>query len=207
MTRGLHRLHHSGQSHFITVSCYRREQRFVSAASRDLFLLCLEAMRRKFVVLVYGYVVMPEHVHLLMSEPKVKVLDDAMHWLKLTFSKRWKSLRKQNGFEDGEELELTSPGEEVERKPEKPSGRFWQKRGFDRNVRDAREFANVLDYIHRNPVKRELVKIPEEWTWSSYRHYAYREVLLVEIESEWTARDRESKITGQKRTFLPPPEE
>jgi putative transposase len=44
-------------------------------------------MRRKFVVFVYGYVVMPEHVHLLMSEPKVKALDDAMHWLKLAFAK------------------------------------------------------------------------------------------------------------------------
>ena len=72
-------------------------------------------------------------------------------------------------------------------------------------MRDAWEFANVLDYIHRNPVKRELVKRPEEWKWSSYRHYTLREVLAVEIESEWTARDREAKITGQKRTFLPPP--
>jgi hypothetical protein len=107
----------------------------------------------------------------------------------------------------GDELVLTPPEEVAKRELGKTLGRFWQKRSFDRNVRDAREFANVLDYIHRNPVKRKLVKCPEEWKWSSYRHYAFREVGPVGIESEWTARDREAKITGQKRKFLPPPEE
>jgi hypothetical protein len=76
---------------------------------------------------------------------------------------------------------------------------------FDRNVRDAEEFSNELDYIHRNPVKRGLVEQPEDWKWSSYRHYALREVGPVAIESEWTARDREAKLTDRKRKFLPPP--
>jgi putative transposase len=59
---------------------------------------------------------------------------------------------------------------------------FWQKCSFDRNVRDAREFSNELDYIRRSPAERGLVKQPEEWKWSSYRHYALREVGPVEIE-------------------------
>jgi putative transposase len=205
MTRGLRRLHHSGQSHFITVSCYEREQRFDSPAPRDLFLLSLEAMRRKFVVFVYGYVVMPEHVHLLLSEPKVKVLDDAMHWLKLAFAKRWKSLQRTDGVAPLALAPTMASTEEEGRERGISPGRFWQKRSFDRNVRDAREFSNELDYIHLNPVKRGLVKEPQEWKWSSYRHYSLREIGPVEIESEWTARDREAKITGQKRTFLPPP--
>src|ERR1700761_6069991 len=121
MTRGLFRLHHSGQSHFITVSCYRCEKRFASAASRDLFLLCLEAMRRKFVVFVYGYVVMPEHVHLLMSEPRGKVWDDATRWMRVAFSKRWKSLQKQSAM--GGTLVLTPPRGGVEAEAEARSGR------------------------------------------------------------------------------------
>ena len=52
---------------------------------------------------------------------------------------------------------------------------FWQKRYYDRNVRDAREFAVKLRYLHRNPVKRGLVKEPGDWEWSSFRHYALRE--------------------------------
>ena len=82
---------------------------------------------------------------------------------------------------------------------------FWQKRYYDRNVRDAREFGVKLRYLHRNPVKRGLVKDPGEWKWSSFRHYAFREIGVVEIESEWTARDRELKMFGgPARIFLSP---
>ncbi|HEY1264695.1 MAG TPA: hypothetical protein VGF06_14305 [Terriglobales bacterium] len=61
-----------------------------------------------------------------------------------------------------------------------------------------------LRYLHRNPVKRGLVESPEDWKWSSFRHYALREVGTVEIESEWTARDREQKVSGKARIFLRP---
>jgi hypothetical protein len=83
------------------------------------------------------------------------------------------------------------------------SGSFWQARGYDRNVYSAKEFAEKLRYIHENPVKRGLVKAAEDWKWSSFRHYAFREVGVVEIESEWTARDRETCIAGGgPRIFL-----
>jgi hypothetical protein len=60
-----------------------------------------------------------------------------------------------------------------------------------------------LRYLHRNPVKRGLVKQPAEWKWSSFRHYALREIGVVEIESQWTARDRETKaLGGPERVFL-----
>jgi putative transposase len=85
-------------------------------------------------------------------------------------------------------------------------GNFWQKRYYDRNLRDSREFTIKLRYLHRNPVKRGLVVNPEDWKWSSYRHYALREAGAVEIESEWTARDREQQAsgTGATRIFLLP---
>jgi hypothetical protein len=70
-------------------------------------------------------------------------------------------------------------------------------------ARDAEEFREKLRYIHRNPVKRGLVNDATEWKWSSYRHYALREVGVVEIESEWTARDRE-KQGDTDRIFLNP---
>ena len=54
-------------------------------------------------------------------------------------------------------------------------------------MRDEREFMEKLRYLHRNPVKRGLVKQPAEWKWSSFRHYALREIGVVEIESQWTA--------------------
>lgn len=62
-----------------------------------------------------------------------------------------------------------------------------------------------LRYMHRNPVKAGLCELPEDWRWSSFRHYALREKGVVEIESEWTARDRERQETGGgERIFLIP---
>ena len=182
MTRGLHRYHESRQSHFVTFSCYRRRANFTSAETCDLFLVCLEAMRRRFAMCVYGFVVMPEHVHLLLSEPQQRTLADAMHYLKLSFAKRLRR-RRSNCQADS----------------------FWQKRYYDRNIRDADEFTVKLRYLHRNPVKRGLVKEPADWKWSSFRHYALREVGVVEVESQWTALDRESQQRGGvARVFLCP---
>jgi hypothetical protein len=82
-------------------------------------------MRRRFALCVYGYVVMPEPVHLLLSEPQRGLLADALHYLKLSFAKRL------------------------------GSGVFSQKRYYDRNVRDEREFVEKLRYIRRNPVRRD----------------------------------------------------
>ncbi len=91
MPQGLRRYHQSGHSHFVTFSCYRRQPNFSSEEIYDLFPECLERMRRRFDMCIYGYVVMPEHVHLLPSEPERGTLADAIHYLKLSFSKRVKS--------------------------------------------------------------------------------------------------------------------
>jgi len=176
MPRGLYRFHHSGHSHFITFSCYRRQPFFSNASTYDLFQFCLERMRRPFELLVYGYVVMPEHVHLLLSEPEKDNLADAVHFLKLSFTKRLRS--QVSAQEMGANL-----GHAID-------GSFWQKRYYDRNVRDHEEFINDLKYIHRNPAKRGLVEKPEDWPWSSYRRYALDEQGTVTVESPWATYKR-----------------
>src|SRR6476646_6159275 len=71
MPWGLARFHHSGQSHFVTFCCYHRRRLFTTDVSRRIFESALERVRRRFRLQVYGYVVMPEHVHLLLSEPQL----------------------------------------------------------------------------------------------------------------------------------------
>jgi REP element-mobilizing transposase RayT len=82
MPKGLRRFHGGGERHFITCSCYRRQPFLGSARRRDVFLQILEQVRRKFDFVVWGYVVMPEHFHLLVSEPRNKSLSRAMQVLK-----------------------------------------------------------------------------------------------------------------------------
>jgi putative transposase len=111
---------------------------------------------------------MPEHVHLLISEPERETVATAVQSMKLSSSLRTAARRGRNG----------------KRSP------LWQKRYYDRNIRDYDEFVEKLRYLHRNPVKRGLVETCENWKWSSFRHYATREDCGVEIESQWTADKR-----------------
>jgi putative transposase len=88
MPWSLKRYHESNQSHFLTFSCYRRQQKFQELCLRDLFVRCLEQTRLRFGMRVYGFVVMPEHVHLLISEPDGSSLASAVQSLKLAMAKR-----------------------------------------------------------------------------------------------------------------------
>ena len=164
MPWGLKRFHESHQLHFLTFSCYHRRPNFGSVASRTVFESALERIRQKFGLCVYGYVVMPEHVHLLVNEPERGTLAQAMQSLKQGVARR---------------MALRAPDP------------FWQARYYDFNLWSERKFTEKLRYIHRNPVKRGLVQRPEDWAWSSFRHYVNGEVGPVEIESQWTARRRE----------------
>lgn len=164
MTAGLKRYQFTGELHFITFSCYQRKPYLSSPAARSLFERTLERMRVRYRFFVIGYVVMPEHVHLLVGEPVDERLSTAIHALKLSVSK----LSQQHPF--------------------------WQSRYYDFNVYSARKHVEKLRYIHRNPVKRGLVQEPMGWKWSSFRHYATGEPGIVEIESFWTRESREKRV-------------
>ncbi len=173
MPWGLKRYHESGQTHFITFTCYHRFKLLDSAKSRRAFEVALERVRRKYQLCVYGYVVMPEHVHLLLSEPEDSNLAQAIKSLKQGVARRL-----GGPFKPGVGLSGSSRT-------------FWQERYYDHNVRNYESFVTKLRYIHRNPVKRELCSSPEDWQWSSYVHYATGVEGIVQIESQWTASRRE----------------
>jgi putative transposase len=160
MTKGLHRYQQSGDFHFITFSCYHRLPCLGRPSSRNLFESALERIRRRYSFAVLGYVVMPEHVHLLVNEPRLTTLGRALQALKLSVSVR---------------------------RNERP---FWQPRYYDFNVFSSAKTTEKLRYIHRNPVHRGLVEKPEQWPWSSFQHYATGLEGTVEIESFWTASRR-----------------
>ena len=134
------------------------------------FLQALEYSRRRFQMCVFGYVVMPEHVHLLVNEPLSGTIAEFMQLLKTKVSIQ---ARKDGRRSEGEQP-------------------FWQARYFDHNVRNYAGFVTQLRYIHRNPVKRGLCKAPGEWPWSSFRAWATGEIGTVEVENEWTAMRREA---------------
>jgi putative transposase len=82
MPWGLKRFHETQQVHYLTFSCYRRFPSLANARACDTFVSALERVRKSHQLCVYGYVVMPEHVHLLINEPECGHLAQAMQSLK-----------------------------------------------------------------------------------------------------------------------------
>ncbi len=173
MTQDLHRFYGGRDLHFLTFSCYRRQPLFSSATRCDLFLQILERVRRRYRLVVVGYVVMPEHVHLLLSEPQRETLSTAIQALKLGF------VRSLAG--DGVRPFPRSRKSGETRGTQVTPRRFWQARFYDFNVWTERKRIEKLRYIHRNPVTRGLVTSPEQWRWSSFRWYCCGEAGPVRI--------------------------
>jgi putative transposase len=138
MPWGLQRYYGTGGLHFITWSCCQRRPLLDGEVARDLFLTMLELMRERYRFGVVGYVVMPEHIHLLISEPQIGDPSTVVQAVKLGFTQRWRGTR---GI----------------------SGQFWQRRFYDFNVWSQRKEVEKLKYMHRNPVVRGLVEKPEDW--------------------------------------------
>jgi putative transposase len=161
-----------GCFHFVTFSCYRRAALLGTAAAYSVFERKLEEVRQRYGFVVAGYVLMPEHVHLLVGEPRRSSLSVALQVLKQQISRKLKA------------------------RGEVP---FWQRRYYDFNVWSEEKRVEKLRYMHRNPVKRGLVEKPEDWPWSSYRHYATGVEGAVEIESEWTAQRRGNQLPEDLR--------
>jgi putative transposase len=143
MPWGLKRYYGTGGLHFITWSCYRRQPLLATSERKDLLLAVLDLMRERYRFAVIGYVVMPEHVHLLVSEPEIANPSTVVQTVKLGFTGR-------SGLQ----------------------GQVWQRRFYDFNVWSQRKEIEKLRYMHRNPVIRGLVGEPDQWPWSSYRSYA-----------------------------------
>ena len=165
MPRRLHRHYGTGHLHFITSSCYARRPLLGTPSRRNLFLQILEQTRLRYSFVVVGYVVMPEHIHLLISEPDQGTPSTIMQVLKHRFARRVLGDLRRRGNQSHASLWQEALD----------SGHVWQRRFYDFVVRTEIKKIEKLKYIHRNPVCRGLVIEPEEWVWSSFRWYALGE--------------------------------
>ena len=102
---------------------------------------------------------MPEHFHLLMSEPQKGDPSEVMFALKQSFARR--IMKQEPSLEH-----------------------FWQKRFYDFNVFSHNKMVEKIHYMHNNPVVRGLVTSASEWRWSSSRFHASGEEGLVKVELE-----------------------
>jgi putative transposase len=127
-------------TYFITACAFQKQQLLQTDRMAQLFLDVLLNYRSQEKYLLHEFVLMPDHFHVLITP--LLTLERALQLIKGGFSFRAK---KELGFQ----------------------GEIWEKSFHDRRVRDWGEYAAFRQYIHRNPVKRGLVQIPEEYPYSS----------------------------------------
>jgi REP-associated tyrosine transposase len=164
--------------HFLTFSCYHRLPLFSRDRSRQWMLQALELGRERRQYDLWAYVVMPEHVHVVLWPRHGVVISEILTTIKQSVSKRgllW--------------LRIHAPAFLDRIKDVQSNGRvicrFWQRGGgYDRNLRSVDDVHEKIEYVHLNPVRRGLVDRPEEWAWSSCRAWQTGQDVPIAIDRQ-----------------------
>jgi len=151
-----------GHIHELTFSCFEKKNLLVSDQICHLFIESLENARGKHTFRLIAYVIMPDHVHLLISPLKEDYsIRRILSGIKLPFSMMMAKVNL------------------------KPPGPFWQRGGgYDRNIVTRKALESSINYIHGNPVRKGLVDTPEKWKYSSAGYYAGLKVYPIKIDVE-----------------------
>jgi putative transposase len=173
MPKGPIRHYGRGHLHFITFSCYRRLRLLGSAHARNVFVKILGETRDRYGFSLVGLVIMPEHVHLLISEPARGDPSIVIQVLKQRVSRQLRRRRRVSATQ----LKLRFEDEE-----DALPVRFWQRRFYDFNVWSLKKRVEKLHYMHMNPLKKKLVAHPRDWPWSSFSFYSKQIHGLIRID-------------------------
>ena len=143
----------SNRTFFVTINLRKNLSKF-SDEEFSLLLAAIEESRRKLAFSLYGYVLMPDHWHALIGVSNPLTVSRVVQNIK------WISARRLNRHRSR-------------------TGPVWQHQFWDRFVRHDKEFGHRLAYMHLNPVRKDLVKHPEDWKWSSYNNFSLDRSLVA----------------------------
>ncbi|MEW4569083.1 transposase [Tautonia sp. JC769] len=171
------RINHPGDAHGLTFSCFRRLPLLSKDRTRGWLIESIEVARQALRFDVWAYVIMPEHVHLIVrpNEPEYEV--SRMLWqIKRPVARKAIAFLGANAPEWLERL--------ARRRPDgSRTFHFWQAGGgYDRNIIEPTTLQHMIDYVHLNPVRRGLVDRPERWEWSSAGWYAGVRPVRLEMD-------------------------
>jgi putative transposase len=190
MRNPLRRNYGQGDLHFITFSCYRRRALLGTRRARDGFVKILDQVRSRYEFRLVGYVVMPEHVHLLISEPRKSNPSKVLQVLKQRLSR---------ALHRGRRKPLPGQFSLPFARSRTDGEAFWQRRFYDFNVWSNKKLKEKLEYMHANPVQRKLVHHPKDWPWSSWSYYEKGADGLIRIEPVGEEKDSEKNGDAVKK--------
>ena len=177
-----------GHAHFLTFSCYKQLPLLNNERTRNWLIDAIEYTKEKYKYALWAYVIMPEHVHLLVY-PLAQPYDISLFLksIKQSVARKAKHFLQKSDTKWLDKLTLN-------RGPRKVF-RFWQTgTGYDRNIKSGNELFEKFHYIHSNPVKRGLVLTPEEWLWSSARWYKGGKGISLAVDDSYFSKSFVDKL-------------
>jgi putative transposase len=128
--------------YFATTDTWERRALFINTSMANIVIEQIVACRDRGLYILQAFVLMPEHLHVLITPSDETTIDKAMQMIKGGSAHRMGAERPQQ-----------FP--------------IWHRGFHDRWIRDAEQFRKVKSYIEQNPVKARLAEKPEDYTWSS----------------------------------------
>lgn len=150
-----------GTARFVTFNCYRNEACFRNPEACRLLLKHVKEVREKHHFKLISYVIMPDHVHLVLWPPDGMKLGLVVGEIKSKFARDYFST-----------IATGIPEPRV----------FWEKRCYDHNCRSSQTTCEKINYCHNNPVRRKLVESPEDYIWSSFNWYQGKENVPLQLD-------------------------
>lgn len=172
-----------GGTYFFTVNLLERDRRLL-VDRIDVLRAAFSEARKARAFRIDAAVVMPDHLHCVWTLPTGDS-DNATRWrhIKSTFSRA-----------------LSAGERRSTRRIAKAERGIWQRRYWEHLIRDERDLAAHIDYVHFNPVKHGHVTRVAEWPYSTFHRY----VASGHLPVDWAA-DPSMKDAGERRAGLDPP--
>ncbi|MEM9213249.1 MAG: transposase [Cyanobacteria bacterium P01_F01_bin.150] len=154
----------AGGTYFLTQVTYRRERWFCGKVGRRALREAIINVQQKYTFSIDAFVLLPDHFHCLWTLPP----GDS------DFSVRLRLIKSYVTKHYAQELGIKHPLSESRQR--RGESNLWQRRFWEHLIRDERDFALHCDYIHINPVKHRLCKMPQDWPFSSVHRFIFQSI-------------------------------
>lgn len=176
--------------HYVTAVTYGRTPIFRNADCCSLFAEALSETRLKNPFKLIGYVLMPDHFHLVANPVELNITTVVGKLKGRSASKILKFLRSNEQFAILKKLQLSRPLRSGQ------THAVWLQDFSSIDIWSHKFIRQKLDYIHMNPVRAGLCDHPAKWRWSSYHAYLPHGSGDVPIEIDWRWRWAAEEFVG-----------
>ncbi len=151
---------------FVTFSCFEHRSFLTKRGNIRAVLEQIDRIRSDEGMKVLGYVIMPDHVHMVLLPAEGTAMGPAIGRLKALSARKILAVDHDTGG-------VRNDGRRA----------IWQRRCYDHNCRTPQTVIEKIEYCHYNPVRAGLVEHPADWEWSSYSWYAGSHHAPIQIDS------------------------